>query len=235
MGTFPRVTHPSATKSEDFVRLACVKPAASVRSEPGSNSQVESRSSYTRINGKPHIEHPGHKGPKRSNVSFQKSRRTASSLRHPPAARKPQKDTRKDNADHASPSSFSTKSKSSGRTKRPTQTRTTETRPGQTGEQAPISRKSRQPRGPSREARYKPRSNPRQVGFSNFSGSRKTEKPKTFQGSRSRPRCLRPVIRSRGIGEGGLRRQSKNVIELNYFFRFAPKPCLRLHLLPHRS
>lgn len=40
-GTFPRVTHPSATNSEEFVRLACVRPAASVRSEPGSNSQVE--------------------------------------------------------------------------------------------------------------------------------------------------------------------------------------------------
>ena len=36
-----RVTHPSATKSEDFVRLACVKPATSVRSEPGSNSPIE--------------------------------------------------------------------------------------------------------------------------------------------------------------------------------------------------
>ena len=40
-GTFPRVTNPSATKPEGFVRLACVRPAASVRSEPGSNSQVE--------------------------------------------------------------------------------------------------------------------------------------------------------------------------------------------------
>ena len=40
-GTFPRVTHPSAAKTEVFARLACVKPAASVRSEPGSNSQVE--------------------------------------------------------------------------------------------------------------------------------------------------------------------------------------------------
>ena len=39
---FPRVTHPSATKPEGFVRLACVRPAASVHSEPGSNSQVES-------------------------------------------------------------------------------------------------------------------------------------------------------------------------------------------------
>lgn len=37
---FLRVTHPSATKAEAFVRLACVKHAASVRSEPGSNSQV---------------------------------------------------------------------------------------------------------------------------------------------------------------------------------------------------
>jgi hypothetical protein len=41
MGTFPRVTHPSATDPEGPVRLACVRPAASVRSEPGSNSQVE--------------------------------------------------------------------------------------------------------------------------------------------------------------------------------------------------
>ena len=40
-GTFPRVTHPSAAKTEVFARLACVKPAASVRSEPESNSQVE--------------------------------------------------------------------------------------------------------------------------------------------------------------------------------------------------
>jgi hypothetical protein len=39
-GRFPRVTHPCATKPEGFVRLACVRPAASVRSEPGSNSQV---------------------------------------------------------------------------------------------------------------------------------------------------------------------------------------------------
>jgi hypothetical protein len=40
-GTFPRVTHPSAARAEALARLACVKPAASVRSEPGSNSQVE--------------------------------------------------------------------------------------------------------------------------------------------------------------------------------------------------
>ena len=39
---FPRVTHPSATNPEGSVRLACVRPAASVHSEPGSNSQVES-------------------------------------------------------------------------------------------------------------------------------------------------------------------------------------------------
>ncbi|KAF1854076.1 hypothetical protein Lal_00005293 [Lupinus albus] len=38
-GRFPRVTHPCATKAEAFVRLACVRHAASVRSEPGSNSQ----------------------------------------------------------------------------------------------------------------------------------------------------------------------------------------------------
>src|SRR5690606_9719800 len=41
MGRFPRVTHPSAAHPEGCARLACVKPAASVRSEPGSNSQVE--------------------------------------------------------------------------------------------------------------------------------------------------------------------------------------------------
>src|SRR5690606_8024772 len=40
-GRFPCITHPSATISEEIVRLACVKPAASVRSEPGSNSHVE--------------------------------------------------------------------------------------------------------------------------------------------------------------------------------------------------
>ena len=40
-GTFPRVTHPSAARPEGRARLACVRPAASVRSEPGSNSQVE--------------------------------------------------------------------------------------------------------------------------------------------------------------------------------------------------
>ena len=34
LGRFPHVTHPCATKSEDFVRLACVRHAASVRSEP---------------------------------------------------------------------------------------------------------------------------------------------------------------------------------------------------------
>ena len=39
-GRFPRVTHPCATHPEGFVRLACVRHAASVRSEPGSNSQV---------------------------------------------------------------------------------------------------------------------------------------------------------------------------------------------------
>ena len=45
LGRFPRVTHPFATKvplrREASVRLACVRLAASVRSEPGSNSQVD--------------------------------------------------------------------------------------------------------------------------------------------------------------------------------------------------
>src|SRR5829696_1819310 len=48
-GTFPRVTHPSATHPERCVRLACVRPAASVRSEPGSNSQVSRCSSSIKI------------------------------------------------------------------------------------------------------------------------------------------------------------------------------------------
>ena len=43
-GTFPRVTHPSAAlqyaEAYLLARLACVRPAASVRPEPGSNSQV---------------------------------------------------------------------------------------------------------------------------------------------------------------------------------------------------
>ena len=47
LGRFPRVTHPSATftgtEVPDHVRLACVRHAASVRSEPGSNSQVNVR------------------------------------------------------------------------------------------------------------------------------------------------------------------------------------------------
>ncbi len=44
-GKFPRVTHPCATRPEGLVRLACVRHAASVRSEPESNSQVDVRSS----------------------------------------------------------------------------------------------------------------------------------------------------------------------------------------------
>jgi hypothetical protein len=44
-GRFPRVTHPCATRCRAEalhpVRLACVRRAASVRSEPGSNSQLE--------------------------------------------------------------------------------------------------------------------------------------------------------------------------------------------------
>ncbi len=43
LGRFPRVTHPCATSPEGLVRLACVRHAASVRSEPESNSQVDVR------------------------------------------------------------------------------------------------------------------------------------------------------------------------------------------------
>ena len=51
-GRFPRVTHPCATRPEGLVRLACVRHAASVRSEPESNSQVDDRPSAP--SGKPH-------------------------------------------------------------------------------------------------------------------------------------------------------------------------------------
>src|SRR6266702_2604236 len=37
-GRYQRVTHPFATRSEDLVRLACIRHAASVHPEPGSNS-----------------------------------------------------------------------------------------------------------------------------------------------------------------------------------------------------
>ena len=46
-GRFPRVTHPCATRPEGLVRLACVRHAASVRSEPGSNSQVDVTTPYS--------------------------------------------------------------------------------------------------------------------------------------------------------------------------------------------
>jgi hypothetical protein len=49
-GRFPRVTHPCATRPEGLVRLACVRHAASVRSEPESNSQVDDRQP---LRGKP--------------------------------------------------------------------------------------------------------------------------------------------------------------------------------------
>ena len=49
-----RVTHPSATATEVTVRLACVKPAASVRSEPGSNSPIEKEIDLI-LNSKSHM------------------------------------------------------------------------------------------------------------------------------------------------------------------------------------
>ena len=59
-GRFPRATHPSATpkRAETLmsVRLACVRHAASVRSEPGSNSQVHPGSTPqgSAQSGRPH-------------------------------------------------------------------------------------------------------------------------------------------------------------------------------------
>ena len=53
-GMYPRVTHPFATRSSaascmDLVRLACVKHAASVRPEPGSNSPTKACRSPRRL------------------------------------------------------------------------------------------------------------------------------------------------------------------------------------------
>ena len=44
---FPRVTHPSAMHPCGHIRLACVRHAASVHSEPGSNSHVQ----YLKLSG----------------------------------------------------------------------------------------------------------------------------------------------------------------------------------------
>ena len=45
MGRFPSITHPFAARRQDCsrvtARLACVKHAASVQSEPGSNSSLK--------------------------------------------------------------------------------------------------------------------------------------------------------------------------------------------------
>ena len=43
---YPRVTHPSAALSEEIARLACVRHAASVHPEPGSNSQNKISSKF---------------------------------------------------------------------------------------------------------------------------------------------------------------------------------------------
>ena len=52
MDTFRCITHPFATRRQTevrvTVRLACVKHAASVQSEPGSNSSVQSKCSYSK-------------------------------------------------------------------------------------------------------------------------------------------------------------------------------------------
>ena len=55
MGTFRYITHPFATRRQDCsraaVRLACVRHAASVQSEPGSNSSVQSLFKTHSLNG----------------------------------------------------------------------------------------------------------------------------------------------------------------------------------------
>jgi hypothetical protein len=55
LGTFRYITHPFATRHQDCsraaVRLACVRHAASVQSEPGSNSSVQSLFKTHSLNG----------------------------------------------------------------------------------------------------------------------------------------------------------------------------------------
>ena len=64
---------------KDRARLACVKPAASVRSEPGSNSQVETRPKAV-LDRRTSAHRPAHRaGPKRHRSSCIRSRRN----RHP--------------------------------------------------------------------------------------------------------------------------------------------------------
>ena len=113
MGTFPRVTHPSATQSEDCVRLACVRPAASVRSEPGSNSQVEEiNPGRTQSNQRKSI-HPKPRLTAQSRIDgFQKETSNPTLSQSVPSTPKKAPSTRKDNADHVSLSSFPTMSKS---------------------------------------------------------------------------------------------------------------------------
>jgi hypothetical protein len=68
-GRFPRVTHPCAAPPEGGARLACVRRAASVRSEPGSNSQL----------------HPGTNWHKRSKLRPSRSAETnPPNLKDPP-------------------------------------------------------------------------------------------------------------------------------------------------------
>ena len=69
LGTFRCITHPFATRHQGCpraaVRLACVKHAASVQSEPGSNSSVQSKNSQ-RIAVVPNLN--GHLGHQSSNL-----------------------------------------------------------------------------------------------------------------------------------------------------------------------
>jgi hypothetical protein len=68
-----RVTHPSATACYHTVRLACVKHAASVRSEPGSNSQVHHTAPKDR---NPNVD------PKHHNQTRRKNPKARSSTHH---------------------------------------------------------------------------------------------------------------------------------------------------------
>ena len=82
-GRFPRVTHPSATdgpsEEKPSVRLACVRRAASVRPEPGSNSQIHLEPNGTGMSPhRPRAPDPG---------TFYTGRKRSPSIGHPKATR----------------------------------------------------------------------------------------------------------------------------------------------------
>jgi hypothetical protein len=103
-GRYPRVTHPFATRIDPEgtipVRLACVRRAASVRSEPGSNSQLHPCS-------RRQTRRPGSRAPSRDRAPGPASPRrgphgiTSQVLPEPGPEKTSSKDDRSPSPDHA--------------------------------------------------------------------------------------------------------------------------------------